>query len=532
MIVKSFAVLFRYRTITCLILLCAVMLFGMVRLFQISTDSRLVSATTNTVTVELQNSRGTVYDRNGRRITSSVEGYAIVFLPCEQGMFRFMNEAKDTEREAGLARLRQKKPTVLLRETAIEAVGVYSYPVRERYGESIGLEHLLGYLDESGHGVTGLELAFDELLFSNEGDTVSFAYDAAGNVLTGYQPIYRTAQQSSALYLSIDRELQSICWNASATLDKGAVVVSEIKTGRIRAMVSRPGFSVTSLSEYIEREDSPFLNRVLCAYSVGSVFKPLIAAAMLEGGKENFTHTCTGYSEFLGLRFACNDHNGHGTMGLGQALTLSCNTYFYNGAAEVSPDSLTDLAAALGFGNSVSLCDGIQTDAGQITSVAELSRSAAAVANFAIGQGNIALSPLVLCNLYSAIANDGVYYAPTVVEGVYENGQYTACEAGSKNVVFSKGTAAVLKEYLIRVVEEGTGTAAKPEQGGAGGKTATAQTGQYHGDTEMLNAWFCGFFPADDPQYTVVVMAEDATSGSGDSAPIFEKIATATGKMK
>lgn len=524
--------MFRYRTVACLVVLCGLMLFGMVRLLQIGTDDRLVSATNNTVTVELQSSRGTIFDCKGRRITSTVEEYAIVFLPCEQGVLRFMNEASDAEREGGLVRLRQKKPTVLLRDSPIEDTGVYSYTVRERYGDDHGLEHLLGYLDENGHGVTGLEQAFDELLFSDESDTVSFAYDAMGNVLTGHQPIYQRATPKGSLYLSIDRDLQAICLEAIKELNKGAVVLSEIKTGRIRAMVSRPGFSVENLSDYIGREDAPFLNRALCAYSVGSVFKPLIAAAMLESGTDGFTHHCTGYSEFLGLRFACNRREGHGQMDLKEALTHSCNTYFYNGAATVKPATFTNLATALGFGNPVLLCEGIRADAGQITSSYELSRSTAAVANFAIGQGNIALSPLVLCNLYSAIANDGVYYAPTIVEGIFEQGKYTAQNSGNKNVVFSAATAAVLKEYLISVVEEGTGTAAKPEQGGAGGKTATAQTGQYRAGQELLNAWFCGFFPADEPKYTVVVMAEDAASGSGDSAPIFEKIASKIGKIE
>ncbi len=529
---RSFFVIFKYRTIACLIVFFMLVLVGVARLFAISNDSRLVNTTTNTVTVTLSEERGNFYDCHGNRITGAEEYYAVVFLPCENGIENFIKKANKNELETGLSRLRTKKPTVLIREEAFKAEGVYSFAIKKRYADICGLEHLLGYVDDKNHGVLGLEKAFDAELYSSNNVTVSFPYDASGNILVGYEPICSDKSQTNSVYLTIDREIQEICLTASESIEKGAIVVSEIATGKIRALVSRPDFSVETLADYIKRDDAPLINRVFYKYSVGSVFKPLIASALLEQRKNDFEHTCVGYSEFLGLRFECNDQDGHGRMDLTSALTHSCNTYFYNAANKVSADTLTNISSALGFTTDVSLCEGIKIEAGVIPSSEKLSRSTAAIANFAIGQGDIALSPIVLCNLYSAIANDGAYYAPSLVEGIYKENKYEAKSVGTKNIVFSKATAAVLKEALINVVQNGTGVSAKPEEGGAGGKTATAQTGQYKDGKELLNAWFCGFFPAENPRYTVVVMAEGARSGSGNSAPVFKKIADGIGKIK
>ena len=78
---------------------------------------------------------------------------------------------------------------------------------------------------------------------------------------------------------------------------------------------------------------------------------------------------------------------------------------------------------------------------------------------------------------------------------------------------------------MISVVEEGSGINAKPEQGGAGGKTASAQTGQYDKDgNEIVHAWFVGFYPAEKPKYAIAVFAEGMESGSDFAAPVFKKI--------
>ena len=86
-------------------------------------------------------------------------------------------------------------------------------------------------------------------------------------------------------------------------------------------------------------------------------------------------------------------------------------------------------------------------------------------------------------------------------------------------------TAAVLREYLAAVITEGTGEDAKPETVTAAGKTATAQTGKYEDGVEISQGWFCGFFPAESPEYVVVVFSENTKKQIKSCNKIFAEIA-------
>ena len=522
---RNFYFTFKYRSAICLTVVLLLMFVSFTRVLAVINDSSEAVSNHNSVEVEINNGRGNFYDCSGQKLTGGKKYYAIVFLPCRQAMIRFVQETSGEEREKGFNTLRQNKPTVIYRTEKISGNGIFSFEAEERYNDEIFLGQLIGYTDLSEHGIYGLEKAFDKVLYSNKANTVSFNLNAVGDYLTGFEPTVVNGVNSDAVFLTIDKEIQKICVDASKKLSKGAVVVTETATGKIRALISKPTLSINDLASAVENADSPFLNRAVSAYSVGSVFKPLIAAAMLENNKGDFCYNCNGFCEILGITFYCNNKNGHGNLNLKNGLAYSCNTYFYNAAATVKAEALYNLAVSFGFNNSLNLVNGINTAKGSLTSLEELKKSKANIANFAIGQGNIALSPVVLGNLYSAIANGGRYVTPTIVEGYIKNGNYEKCAKGDTNAVLSKATAEVLKNYLINAVNIGTGKSAKPKIGGAGGKTATAQTGQYKNGKEILNAWFCGFFPEENPKYTVVVLAEDAVSGGGDAAPIFKEIA-------
>ena len=134
-----------------------------------------------------------------------------------------------------------------------------------------------------------------------------------------------------------------------------------------------------------------------------------------------------------------------------------------------------------------------------------------------VGQGAMMISPLVINNLYMAIANDGNYHTPSLVEGIVKNGKvierYTL--PAMVNVMKST-TAKTLKQALATVLDEdGTGHSAKPKLTTAAGKTGTAQTGRIKNGKGVVNSWFCGFFPFDNPKYAVTVLSENSKSGCG-----------------
>lgn len=520
-----------FRIIMCLVSVICLMFFCVVRICDVSAQNYETAASLNGYTIEFKDGRGNFYDCNGEKITGANELYYVVFLPCDEAILRFALETDGDEREEGLKKLRSKKPAVIKRKKEILGVGIYSFKSEERYGDNIGLEHIIGYLDAEDNGVCGLEKSYDSLIKSKSSTKVFFETSASGEFFLGAKPSVNKSLPSSNVYLTIDKRIQEICNNAASKFKMGAVVVIETTTGKIRGIVSKPEFNINNLKAAVNSKNSPFLNRALNAYSVGSVFKPLIAAAMLENSKYDFTFNCTGYSDILGIRFYCNNRNGHGNLDLNTAITKSCNTYFYNAAAKIKPETLIEISNVLGFGKKIILADELSAVGGNFTTLEELKKSKANIANFAIGQGNISLSPLVIGNLYSAIANGGYYFSPQLVEAYTENNKYCEILESHKNVVFSKETAEVLKRYLINAVNVGTGENAKPNGVGAGGKTATAQTGRYIGNKEILNAWFCGFFPSDKPKYTVVVLVEQAESGSVDSAPVFKEIAEEINKL-
>ena len=134
------------------------------------------------------------------------------------------------------------------------------------------------------------------------------------------------------------------------------------------------------------------------------------------------------------------------------------------------------------------------------------------------------VSPLVLCNIYSAIASDGTYRPPTLVEGLVEKLKLTEEYPISAAVrIMTQYTANRIKEDLASVLEEGgTGENGKPELCNAAGKTGTAQTGIKQKGKKVNNSWFCGFFPYDNPQYTVVVLSQNAKT---PPARVFASIA-------
>ena len=147
-----------------------------------------------------------------------------------------------------------------------------------------------------------------------------------------------------------------------------------------------------------------------------------------------------------------------------------------------------------------------------------------ALANLSIGQGDLLLSPVSMLTLYLSIAGDGSYYLPSIVEKTVKDGVENTYDKGNPTRVMNADTAEKLREYLKTVIMDGTGSEAAPTITTAAGKTATAQTGRYYDDgSEITNSWFCGFFPAENPRYVVVVMSDNRLNVS--TASLFAEIA-------
>ena len=401
-----------------------------------------------------------------------------------------------------------------------------------RYSASQPAVHLLGYINGDGEGVSGLEKAFNNFLVSDTELYASFPCDASGRVIHGAEIITDSEylMPKGGVYLTVDKRIQQIAQeelNAS-TIKKGAVLVCGTKTGAIKAMASVPVFDPDNVSAYLDDTSSPLVNRAVSSYPVGSVFKVAVAAAALESGiNENFTFDCDGQIEVDGTVYRCNNSTAHGKVNMRSALIHSCNGYFIALAQKTGCRSVLEMAKRLGFGEKIYYAENSVASVGKLPDIDSLSVSGN-LANFAFGQGEFTANTLQIANMFSCIGNGGEYVNPHVVSHISDkdgNTVYTFKPSAPVKAV-ERRCAESIKDMLIDVINEGTAKNAKTEGFVCAGKTATAQTGIFNSDkTEKLCTWFGGFFPAEEPEYTVVIIKEDGTTGGADCAPVFRAIA-------
>lgn len=477
--------------------------------------------------------RGTVYDCNMVPVTNSKTKIIAAVSPTPRAITAISSVLSGEELINVLERLKAGKPVLCEVPQIIECDGISCITVYEHNSTETKALHLVGYTDSESHGVSGIEKAYDKYLYSDKKAEFVYTTDGGGDVLVGIEPEIEndTSVIAAGVVSTLDINIQSVAEAAASKIECGAVLIADAATSKIRGLASVPNYDVTNLSDYLNAENSPLLNRALAAYSVGSVFKPCVAAAGIESGKGSFCYTCTGSTKIIDRYFKCHKLSGHGDMNLKSGLANSCNTFFYNFAFEVGGETIYNTASALGFGRSMDICDGISCASGSLPSSYSLS-NIAHLANFSIGQGELLLSPVAMLNLYCAVASNGEYNIPSVVEGTLSGGAFKAYDIGKRTRVMKKETASVLREYLSAVIEEGTGTAAKPQTVSAAGKTATAQTGRYENGSEICAGWFCGFFPADNPKYTVIVFSENTEKQSATCGEIFAEIADRIADMK
>ncbi len=501
--------------------------FGCIlRLSVIATSNyREVQIRQSSLKIKLSNLRGTIYDKNLVPLTNNEKKILACVSPIPRAVTAISSILKGEELRSVLDRLKEGKPIVCEVPEKIEYDGIIC---TEIYTSSpiIPAIHTLGYTDNDNKGVTGLQKAYDELLYSEKTATISYACDGLGKILKGVKPILQndTGIIADGVVTTIDINIQNILEELSLLIDSGAIVVAESSTAKIRGIVSRPNFDQNAINEYLNKENSPLYNRTTAAYNVGSVFKPCVAIAALENGYKNFTHNCTGSFEIIDRVFRCHKSDGHGLTNLNIGLMNSCNTFFYNLAFLVGKDKIYNTAKTLNFGEKIKICDGIYTANSSMPNKDTL-KNIAHLANLSIGQGELTATPISMLNLYNTIANGGKYYLPSIVESTLKNGIEEKYKIGSPTLVCKSETAENIKYYLKSVVDEGTGVLAKPKTVTAAGKTATAQTGKFKNGTEICSSWFCGFFPFENPKYTVIVFCEDNKNQTKSCAEVFSEIA-------
>lgn len=514
------------------------MFLTILSLYNISNGTQLAATADRQSSYKLvvANTRGTIYDCNKIPLTGGGEETVAAIAPTVEGAAALSKTLPQKTMEDVYPSLTAGKPFFLKLSQPIKAPGIDSFTLKKRYADSQPAAHVIGYLDSTGAGTAGIEKAFNRQLTQGQGQiSVTYKVDALNRVLWGEdkQISDSTYLQNKGVVLTLDKDIQKIAEQAAKKyLKQGAVVVTEVPSCKIRAMVSLPDFSPNDVAAALKSEGSPLVNRCLAAYNVGSVFKLVSASAALEYGMSPDTeYTCTGAIDVSGGLFHCFNSESHGKENMQEAIAQSCNTYFINLMQQVPQAQFLAMAQSMGYGRSFEIAPGLNSSAGNLPTLESL-KIPRALANFSFGQGDLTATPLQIDAMVNAIASDGVFVQPSLYEGmVDENLKYTEKAAAQKSTrVISEDTAKLLRQFMKESINTGTSNRGKPTSVTAGAKTATAQTGRFVNGTEQVESWFSGFFPLEAPKYVVTVFAEGGSGGGATCGPVFREIADALSK--
>lgn len=504
------------------------------RLYDIIQNNLSVSAnqTINSYKLVIDKNRGTIYDRNLLPLTSNEKVYKVAVLPSVKSKLYLKNVLSVNEFASIEQNFLQNKPFTFETDKFIEEnEDVEVFIVSKRYSDKDSAKHVIGYCDLTySNGITGIEKAYNDLLISQTKNlSISYPMDATGKILSGTKPLINDSDFNSAsgIALTIDAKIQEIAEKAALNIkSKGSVLVMDIQNGDILAAVSVPNYDRNNIASSINNNDSSLLNRNFCAYNIGSTYKIIVSAAALSKDiSTNFSYRCTGNLQLSDTTFNCHKKSGHGYLNMEYAFANSCNPYFIKLGTSVGKERLLSLSSAFGLGKEISLCDNISTASGNLPDSTQII-TAGDLANVSFGQGSLMATPVHIAKIISIIANGGYSVSPSLVVGnVDSDGKLIKQQKKSENLqIISSDIAKKIREFMVKTVKDGTGKLATPKHLGAGGKTASAETGLKDNGAEVVQAWFSGFYPANSPKYAIVVLSEGGNSGATSCGPIFKEI--------
>lgn len=384
-----------------------------------------------------------------------------------------------------------------------------------------------------GQGSTGIENSLNAEL---TGTANSQFLEKLNSTITGQVP------QGAAVELTIDPVAQQAAWDALGDL-QGAIIVTEPKTGRIRAMVSKPSFDPNDLavhqtSEIIEAYDAliedpsnPLYNRSIAGNlnPPGSVFKLVVASAALQSGRFTPDSQFANPASFqLPGSTSMIYNSGRGTCGdgptvsLADAVRLSCNIPIAELGIALGSQAILDEAEKYGFNQEFEIPMDVTP------STYELTSDPAQLALSAFGQGNDRATPLQIAMVTAGIANGGTVMKPNLVDSILapDLRVLSSFSPEVQSEAISPAVAKQLTQIMVSGVENGAASNARIDGVSVAGKTGTSENGA----DDPYTLWFTGFAPANNPEYAITVLIEDGggmgQEGYGNllAAPIAKQV--------
>lgn len=391
--------------------------------------------------------------------------------------------------------------------------------------------HILGYLgrevETHTYGKMGLEKLCEDYLKGQPGAMVKMINSVGRHVGT---TILKEAQNGADLSVTLDIDLQNICELIFPSYYSGTMIVMEPDNGAIRALVSRPSFDPELFLSPIPAQtwqdmqsNRPFVNRALCPYPPGSIFKLVTVSAALEHGlvKADASLFCPGYTTFAGRRYWCHCRWGHGDLTTSQAVAHSCNTLFFDIGRRIDIDLLAQYAHSFGLGLPTGFIFPEQT--GIVPSRAWKKRERkeswwpGETLSAAIGQSFLLATPMQVARMIGSIFT-GYLINPRILENQ---------PLEKKPLTIKKETLEFLKQSMRFVVTRGTGRQVSTVKDVIiYAKTSTAQTSDFDkrtlGGKYLEHAWFVAYFQYEQRTPLVIVLLVE-NSGTSQIPTVIAK---------
>lgn len=519
--------------------------------------------------------RGLIYDRNGVLLAQNIPAYNLEVIPSKVpdlnttlAQIETLIPLSEQEKELFYRELNQKRsfdPVTLKvklsdEEVAHIAVNQYDLPgvrvhaqlIREYpFGEAFS--HVIGYVGRLND--TDLDPASSKTYAATQyigKENLEKQYETILHGLVGFEQIETNASghtvrtvskknptSGSDLYLTLDSSLQIA---AQKALDgrRGAIVAIEVKTGEILAIASAPSFDPNPFVKGISHADfqalqnspdHPLYNRAARGqYPMASTIKPFIALKGLDSHaiEPNTVIEDPGYFKLEGSRHAYKDWAAHGNVTLDKAITLSCDTYFYQLAMQLGIEPISEIIDAFGFGHRTGLDLPSEVKGLVAHPNVKLKRFGTQwypgdTINSGIGQGLMLSSPLQLAQATAMLANKGVGYRPHLLKEIHtpEGHILTKPPSITHEVKLENPKLwDTVIEAMGHVVPQGTGRRfGQDTPYTVAAKTGTAQVFSTRNRAPIAQAdiperlrdhsLFIAFAPVEDPQIAIAVIAEN-----------------------
>ncbi len=476
--------------------------------------------------------RGDIRDRNGAILATTIELRSLYALPSRIPKA----ERPRVAHELGILLGRDSTPILAALESGAEwlyiqrwlpeeaasaiaalkvsGLGFQNEPKRLYPNDSIGAA-VLGFVNDNGDGINGMEGYYDALLRGTDGRLVVERDPADRDLAVGLREAV-APRNGADLTLTIDlvaqtaaeRELAAAMRKEHAT--SGSILVVDPADGSIRALASAPGYDPAAVR--LADPESLRDRAIAWPFEPGSTMKAVTIAAALNEHlvKPTDAYNDVGYTIVGGRKLSNALGKAYGHTTVTQVLERSLNAGAAWVGQKVGAERLIDYFGRFGFGRPTGV-DLAGESSGTVRPLAEWYPVDVGTASF--GQG-MSVSPLQLALAYAALANGGTLYRPYVVASRRDaDGEHRTAPVAVSQPVTAE-TAATVRGMLVSTVDNGIAHNAAIAGFSVGGKTGTAQIASQDGSyvDDLYVSSFAGFFPADDPQYVVLVVLEKPDS--------------------